>query len=174
MKRWRPSYRRLRPKGAHNAGIFSQEITVKYPFHPLTGQSFVVLGRYDHYGAPHMLVRAKSGATHILPEWMSTEAAAATEVVSLPRLSVERLIELRDLLDRIVSAPPSGDHNLGGREDDKTIEIEAAGIVRCAGAAGAVDCTPTIQGAGIVGSPSDGSVRKKKRRRGSTDSGGRR
>ncbi len=132
------------------------------------------MGRYDHYGAPHVLVRAASGATHILPEWMTIEAAAATEVVAVPRLAVERLIELRDFLDRIAGAPPSGDHNLGGDADDKTIKIEAVGIVRCPGTTGGVDRTSTIQGAGIAGKPSDGGIRRKNRRSGDTNSGGRR
>ena len=56
---------------------------------------------------------------------MTTEAAGATDVVAVPRLAVERLVELRGFLDRIARARPFGDHNIGGYADDKTIKIEA-------------------------------------------------
>ena len=106
-----------------------QDVTVRYPFHPLTGQSFVALGRYEHYGALHVLVRGMAGATYLLPAWMTTAAAGAVEVVEIPRLSVDRLLALRELLDRIATTSPSGRNIPGGHNRDETIETGAAGTV---------------------------------------------
>jgi hypothetical protein len=72
------------------------DVTVRYPFHPLAGQSFVVLGQYEHYGALHVLVRGADGATHLFPAWMATTEAAAAEIVVIPRLPIQRLIDLRE------------------------------------------------------------------------------
>jgi hypothetical protein len=67
--------RRRRRKGAHSAGSPAIEVTVRYPFHPLAGRSFLILGQHEHYGAPHVLVRGTDGTTHLLPAWMTTPEA---------------------------------------------------------------------------------------------------
>ena len=58
------------PYGA-SAGSPAREVVVRYPFHPLTGQSFLILGEHEHYGAPHVLVRGTDGTTHLLPAWIA-------------------------------------------------------------------------------------------------------
>jgi hypothetical protein len=70
------------------------EIVVRYPFHPLSDQSFVVVGCHDHYGSPHVLVRGGSGLTHLLPAGMTT-AEAGSMAIACPRLPVTRLLELQ-------------------------------------------------------------------------------
>jgi Family of unknown function (DUF5372) len=82
---------------------------VRYPFHPLTGQSFLILGEHEHYGAPHVLVRGTDGTTHLLPGWMTLPEAGTTGIVAVPRLPVNRLLELRLVLDRIMVALSSGE-----------------------------------------------------------------
>jgi hypothetical protein len=124
-RRARPRYR----KGAHNALVPVAELTVRYPFHPLIGQTFVVLGQYEHYGAPHVLVRGTGGATHLLPAWMTTLEAGGMAVMACPRLSVSRLLELREFLDGLGFALPSGGHVPGGCGHERT-ENQAAGAVR--------------------------------------------
>ena len=75
----------------------------------------MILGQHEHYGAPHVLVRGTDGTKHLLPAWMTTPEAGATEVVAVPRLPVNRLLELRSVLDRIMIASSFGKSPL--RED---------------------------------------------------------
>jgi hypothetical protein len=100
---------RRRRKGAYSAGSPAREVVVRYPFHPLTGQSFLILGEHEYYGAPHVLVRGTDGTTHLLPAWMTLPEAGTTGIVAVPRLPVNRLLELRLVLDRIMVALSSGE-----------------------------------------------------------------
>jgi len=109
---------RLRPKRVHSARIPAQEITVTYPFHPLTGQTFVLAGQYEHGGVEHVLVRRKDGATFIFPAWMTGEAGLA-RIVADPRLPVNRLIELRELVDRIMIASSAGNPAAAGEHHEE-------------------------------------------------------
>jgi Family of unknown function (DUF5372) len=84
-----------------------------YPFHPLTGQTFVLAGRYEHGGVEHVLVRRKDGATFIFPAWMAGKAGLA-RIVADPRLPVNRLIELGELVDRIMIASSAGNPAAAG------------------------------------------------------------
>jgi hypothetical protein len=95
----------------------------------LSGQSFVVLGQYEHYGAPHVLVRGADGATHLFPAWMATEQAGASDIVAIPRLPVERLVELREFLDRLAIELPSEGRVPGGHQNDGKAN-KTAGFVR--------------------------------------------
>jgi hypothetical protein len=56
-----------------------------------------------------MLVRGTDGTTHLLPAWMTSPEAGAIEIVTVPRLPVNRLFELRSVLDRIMIASSSGE-----------------------------------------------------------------
>jgi hypothetical protein len=78
----------------------AREITVTYPFHPLAKQSLVVLSEHEHFGTIHLLVRSGDGTTHLFPSWMASPEADAIEVVTIPRLFMVRLFELRRFLDQ--------------------------------------------------------------------------
>ena len=80
-------------------------MTVTYPFHPLAGQSVHVVGETEHGGSRHLIIRKPSdGAKCLLPEWMTSPAAGVIRIVSCPRLSVNRLVELRGLIDRLMAS----------------------------------------------------------------------
>jgi hypothetical protein len=103
------SMRRMKPpssRGVHNAGRLTFEVVVRYPYHPLTGQSVLVVGETEHGGALHLIVRKSDGAKLLLPAWM-TFPESRGKILSCPRLSVNRLLDLRALLDRLmVSSSP--------------------------------------------------------------------
>jgi hypothetical protein len=46
-ERWRDQLRHS-SKGVHNAGRLTFEGTISYPFHPLVGQSVLVIGETAH------------------------------------------------------------------------------------------------------------------------------
>ena len=166
---------RRRRKGAHSAGILAREVVVRYPFHPLTGQSFLILGEHEHYGAAHVLVRGTDGTTHLLPAWMTLPEAGATGIVAVPRLPVNRLFELRSVLDRIMVALSSGEIAPTGGFGHEEAEAPAIRPVRHTAAADRMACTSAREGAGTDRSPSGGSKRRGRRagRRGITPAGGR-
>jgi hypothetical protein len=111
-----PRALRRHRKAVHSVGILAKEITVAYPFHPLHGQSLFVLGEHEHYGAPHVLLRGAEETRYLLPAWMIHPEAGAIEIVAAPRLSVTKLLELREFLDRIMIGLSSREQSLtGGR-----------------------------------------------------------
>src|ERR1700730_16735884 len=124
-----PSVRHHHRKGAHSAGSPAIEVTVRYPFHPLAGRSFLILGEHEHYGAPHVLVRGTDGTTHLLPAWMTLPEAGTTGIVAVPRLPVNRLFELRLVLDRIMVALSSGEIAPTGGFDHEEAEALAIRLV---------------------------------------------
>ena len=109
----------LPPKRAHNARCLTFEVVVSYPFHPLVGHSVLVVGDKEHAGVRHLIVRKPDGAGFLLPEWMTLPEAGAIQILSCPRLSVNRLIELRTLIDRLM-ASSSGKHVPGGGQSNET------------------------------------------------------
>ena len=118
------------PRGAHNAGILTVQVTVHYPFHPLKGRSFLVGGQYEHYDAPHVLVRDTDGVSWLVPAWMTEPEVAAFHIMDAPRLSVQRLIELRELLDRIMIVSSPRESTPAGGTDDAATEKSTTESVR--------------------------------------------
>lgn len=163
---------RHRPKGAHSARIPAQEITVTYPFHPLTGQTFVLAGRYEHGGVEHVLVRRKDGATFIFPAWMTGKAGLA-RIVADPRLPVNRLIELRELVDRIMIASSAGNPAAAGGHHEERNGC-STGSVPSARAVNRPTRVFARQGGGTTPTASDGGPHLRTRQgRGKGTPGGR-
>ncbi|MFC7554713.1 DUF5372 family protein [Pseudoroseomonas wenyumeiae] len=72
---------------------------VTYPFHPLFGSMAVVIGDHVHNGTRHLTLRLDDGTSSLVPAWMTGADGAALRVVNVPRLPLDRLLELRALLD---------------------------------------------------------------------------
>jgi hypothetical protein len=120
----------LHPKRAHNAQSLAFEVVVTYPFHPWSGQTVFAVGRYDLAGIHHFIIRLPDGAPFFLPAWMTSAEAGVVSILSDPRLPVNRLLDLRALVDRLVA--PSLEHvPQGGQNDEKRVR-NPAGPVRAA------------------------------------------
>jgi hypothetical protein len=106
-------------KEVHNARRLTSEVTVvRYPFHPLVGQSVGVIGSREHGGVRHLVIRRPDdGSKCLLPEWMTFSQAGAVRIVPCPRLSIHRLVELRDLIDRLMLSS-SGTFVPGGQNNE--------------------------------------------------------
>jgi hypothetical protein len=76
----------------------------------------VLAGQYQHGGIEHVLVRRKDGATFIFPAWMTANPSLG-EIVAHPRLPVNRLIEVREIVDRIMIAS-SAVNSVGGHREE--------------------------------------------------------
>src|SRR5438105_4425046 len=100
--RLRPYWSMVSWKGVHNAGCLTFA-TVTYPFHPLVGHSMLVVGYTEHGAARHLIIRnPNDGTKSLLPEWMTFAGTGAIRIVSCPRFYVNRLVELRALIDRLM------------------------------------------------------------------------
>jgi Family of unknown function (DUF5372) len=76
-------------------------VVIHYPFHPYFGQPVTVVHRKRFAGAEHLVVGQRDGTLALLPAWMSEKAARSTTLTTCPRLSVDRLMELRRQLDSL-------------------------------------------------------------------------
>lgn len=106
-------------RDAVNARILAHEVTVTYPFHPLVGQAFVLAGQYQHGGVEQVLVRRRDGATFIFPAWMTANPTLG-KIVAHPQLPVNRLIEVRAIVDRIMIASSARD-SAGGHHEERSV-----------------------------------------------------
>jgi hypothetical protein len=97
-----PKNRRPHRKQRHNAGSLSFDAVVTYPFHPLYGQTIEVTGSIEHDFCRHLLIRQDHGGAFYLPAWMITPEAGLIKPIDTPRLPVERLHDLRALLDLLL------------------------------------------------------------------------
>ena len=137
--------------GAHNAGRLAFEVLVTYPFHPLVGQSVLVVGDKEHAGARHFIVRNADGTGSLLPEWMTFREAGTIRILSCPRLCVNRLVELRALIDRLMASSPGKHVSRGGHSNETSETIPTGSVQDSAGLRAAVvatnDRSGTAQGA---------------------------
>jgi hypothetical protein len=67
---WRLPARRHDPTRPHNARSLGKEVEVSYPFHPLFQHSAVVVADQLRNGSRHLTLRAREGATFLVPAWM--------------------------------------------------------------------------------------------------------
>lgn len=108
---------RLGPKGPHSAGCPAGEVNVTYPFHPLCGETVLVLSEQIHNGVRHFWLQNQNGSSYLMPAWMDTPEAASIEIVASPCLPVTRLLELHAFVISVLrsstgqSAPVIGDAN---------------------------------------------------------------
>ena len=95
---------------------------ITYPFHPLVGQSVLVVSDKKHGGIRYLIIcKPGEGSRVLLPEWMTSREAAAIQTVSCPRLSMARLVELRALIDRLMALSPEN-HTPGGGQSNEAME----------------------------------------------------
>jgi hypothetical protein len=145
---------------------------ITYHFHPLVGQSVLVVGDKQHGGTRHLIIcKPGEGARFLLPEWMTFPEASTIRTVSCPRLSMNRLVELRALIDRLMASSP-GNHVPGGGQGNETMEatptrsVHDTATTRPA-AISTNDGSETAQGASV-----GGDVRRSSRKRRTGHSGG--
>ena len=161
------------PRGAHNAGILTVEVTVHYPFHPLKGQSFLVAGQFEHYGALHVVARGADGVTRLVPAWMTAPEAAVIHIMDAPRLSVQRFIELRELLDRIMVVSSTRESTPAGGPDNAATEKSTTEPVRHTASQSRIVSASANTSTGVARSSADGSDRRKSQSRKQRATGGR-
>src|SRR5450432_1691759 len=58
------------PSRGHSAGFLTFEAVVSYPYHPLAGESVLVVGAHEHDGIHHFLIRQSYGGSYQIPDWM--------------------------------------------------------------------------------------------------------
>jgi hypothetical protein len=87
---------------------------VYYPCHPLHGKTMHVHRRlYDKHGEV-IYCKPRGDVITAIPAWM-TDPSAANMVVGAPQVSVEALVELRNLLDTLKSSGRTHLEKNGGK-----------------------------------------------------------
>lgn len=123
-----PNSRHPRRKQRHNAGNLAFDAVVAYPFHPLVGQTVLVVGEQEHNGVRHFLIRQPHDGTLHVPDWMVTPQAGSHAIVATPRIPLNALLELRAILDHLVASSVGDSTPKGGDEDAN--EDPAADAIR--------------------------------------------
>ena len=111
---------RCRSRQRHNAGCLAGEVVIHYPFHPRFGQSVEVVHRRRFAGAEHLVVVQRDGTLALIPAWMSEETARSAALTACPRLSVDRLMDLRRQLDSLHASRGESAPQAGGDHAPKT------------------------------------------------------
>src|SRR5581483_622806 len=83
-----------------------------------------------HDGCRHFTVRRESAHSQFLPAWMTEPEAASAKIVADPLLPVNRLLELRALLDVLVALPRGESPPGEGRAHVQDNAKAATGSVR--------------------------------------------
>jgi hypothetical protein len=144
-------------------------VTVRYPFHPLVGQSVLIIGMTEYGRARQLIIRKPDGAKSLIPEWMTFAEAGAIRIMSCPRLSIDGLLELRAFIDRLTSL--SEQQAPGGQRDEmdatRTRFVEDAVVER-------VNATSTNESVGAAESASQRSNVRHRSKKPKHQSGSRR
>jgi len=61
---------------------------ITYPFHPLVGQTLLVVGDHVHDGIRYFLIRQPHGGSYQVRAWMFAPDASAAAVITVPQLPV--------------------------------------------------------------------------------------
>src|SRR5207248_6410968 len=104
---------RCRSGQRHAARYQGQEAAIYYPFHPGFGSRVAVVRRHPFRGVTMLVVEQPDGTMALLPEWMTTPAAAAVEIRDAPRFLLSELLALRQLANAGLSL--LSDQGNGGR-----------------------------------------------------------
>jgi hypothetical protein len=73
--------------------------TVNYPYHPRFGEEIQIVGFRRHRGERCCVIAKHDGHRELIPEWMTNSHSAEISIVSLPRLDVHALRNLRRLIN---------------------------------------------------------------------------
>ena len=157
-----PNFPHPRPSQGHNAGFLAFEAVITYPFHPLAGQTVLVVGDYEHSGIHHLLIRQPQGGSYQVPDWMFAPSASTLAIVVVPRLPVGQLVLLRGLVDRLIACP-SANRYLGGIGHE-IVASRANGTVCLTGPAAGTDQLRAPEGDNTVAGAANGSGDKSGRR----------
>lgn len=118
----------------HNTQDHLFEVVIHYPHHPRVGECVGVFGRRIHGNRPHFVVEQPDGCRALLPVWMTESSAATLPIVTVPRLTLATLRELRGLIDaQLVSSSPSSETTQIGGGDGETATARTMGTARSAG-----------------------------------------
>ena len=159
-----PNSLRLRPSRGHNAGFLTFEAVITYPFHPLAGQTVLVVGDYEHSGIHHLLIRQPQGGFYQVPDWMFSPTASTLAIVVVPRLPIGQLVLLRGLVDRLIACP--SENRYPGGIGHEAVASRANGPVCVTDPAAGTDQLRAPEGDSIVAGTVDGSGDKSGRRSG--------
>src|SRR5215471_3043610 len=164
-------YARIR-KAVHNTGCLPIEAVVRYPFHPFAGQLVPIVGHIEHAGTRHLIIRTADKSGFLLPSWMTTPEAGAIQIVAGPRLPLNRIIELRALVDRLMASSSGELVPTGGQRHEKN--VTAAKSVRANTGSERATVTASLEGnraAQDAVNGSDSQNRDRKRHRSERRSG---
>ena len=114
-------------RAIHNTGCLPIEAVVTYPFHPFAGQIVPIVGHIEHAGTRHLIIRTGDESGFLLPAWMTAPEASLVRIVTCPRLPVNRVVELRAVIDRLM-ASSSGELVPTGGQGDKKISSTAESV----------------------------------------------
>lgn len=128
---------------------------VTYPFHPVVGQTVLVIGDHEHDGIRHFLIPQPSGESYQVPDWTFDPAASGIAIVSVPRLPISQLTLMRALVDRLLAYP--SEEGSTGRIGDGKVVPNTNGSVHQTSRASRVSRGRTPEGGGAFADAADGS-----------------
>src|SRR5215470_4874106 len=131
-------------KAVHNTGCLPIEAVVRYPFHPFAGQLVPIVGHIEHAGTRHLIIRTADKSGFLLPSWMAASEAGAIQIVPGPRLPLNRIIELRALVDRLMASSSGELVPTGGQRHEKN--VAAAESVRANASSERFAVAPSLEG----------------------------
>ena len=117
---------RVSPRHTTQKHLF--EVVVQYPHHPRAGERVIVLRRVIHGDRVHFVIEQPDGCRVFLPAWMTENHAATLPIVTVPRLLLDSLRELRGLIDAqsVSSSPSPGTNRADGGDDGTTCTMATA------------------------------------------------
>src|SRR5271167_2300231 len=102
-------------------------VTIYYQFHPLRTHCLPVIRLYELHDESYYVVRRTDGRPLAVPVWMTRPEAANAKMVSVARLPLRVLIELRRVsvtcLSSCVHNVPEEDHDAAAPKKTPTTTV---------------------------------------------------
>jgi hypothetical protein len=116
-------------RSSHTAQYQGLEITVHYRHHALAGSRLVVEYAVRSGAGVFVVVARPNGRLLAIPAWMTEAWAGDLPTCTTPSVALEALLELRRLLDDVLSSPPA--QSAGDDNDDGNPEQSAGPVRAC-------------------------------------------
>ncbi len=93
-----------RGKQSHTARYQGSDATIRYRFHPRSGERVEIVRRHRRAGSSVLVIRQPDGTLAQVPTWMCEPAAAALSAKDPPRIALAGLRDLRLTVDAALSS----------------------------------------------------------------------
>ena len=106
-------------KGLHNAHSTKKIVTIYYPYHPLKGKCYPLIGFKSNNSEKFMILLKSSGRYLYIPDWMTDHKYAKIKITFKPVIEYKTLKSLKRMIDTFLDVLHYKNKNIHSEETNE-------------------------------------------------------